>query len=129
MDWELVPVRGVGVFEESVGLVECVWRGDSRGALLHFTRIMGMRTHFIDEPDWDEKTAAMLDFATPPVDRFFVTTTLEQEKQTELHLQHALNRARGKPWGVIGRVRKPRNGAQRISHQLGYMRFIGRNRR
>lgn len=117
-----MPVRGVGVFEESVALVECAWRGDSRGVYVHFRRIIGMRTHFIDEPDLDERTAAMLDFATPPVDRFFVTTTLQEEKQSELDVQHLLDRGRGKPWGVIGRVKKPRNSAQRISHQLGHMR-------
>jgi hypothetical protein len=124
-DW--LPDWVFEVFEEGVVLVICLWEGDVAGFLFHLDDIFAVVFAMISgpppNPDDGEPAAMPVDFITPPVRSFFLTTTLEQELQMEVYLQHWLDRARGKPWGVIGRVRKPRNRAQRISHQLGCMRL------
>jgi hypothetical protein len=123
MDWELLPIPDKDAVDEAFGFADCIWAGDSRGAWVHFAHFTGIVNRFIHEPDLDEEMAFLLfDFTTPPVDSLFRDTTFQQENEDEGRCQRWLSSARGKPWGVIGRVRKPRNSAQRISHQLGFMR-------
>jgi hypothetical protein len=75
-----------------------------------------------NEPELPTRTLEIGGFPDRKVVSLFATMTPTQETQMDLYLQYWLDRARGKPCGVIGRGRKPRNRAQRISHQLGCMR-------